>query len=115
MGANAAVQIDKHTGFSEMLGLTAETQLQDELGIIPVSNGKIIEELRDTYRKAVEFHPMWLHSGGRDEVAADALYVGHYRNRYVWVTADGLEGFTDFAIRILTIAAGEEKKLLFTF
>ena len=49
----------------------------------------------------------WYGIGTEDDVPCDACYVANYCDQYVWVTPDGLDGFTRFTITVLDIATGE--------
>jgi hypothetical protein len=49
----------------------------------------------------------WYGVGCEADVPEDACYVGDYCGTYVWVTPDGMDGFTRFTITILDIATGE--------
>lgn len=49
----------------------------------------------------------WYGIGTEDDVPCDACFVAHYCDTYVWVTPDGMDGFTRFTITILDIATGE--------
>jgi hypothetical protein len=46
----------------------------------------------------------WFCMGCKKDVPRDACYVGHYRDRYVWVMSDGVEGLTRLTFTILDIA-----------
>ncbi len=49
----------------------------------------------------------WYQIGDKDDVPCDACFVANCRDHYVWVTPDGMDGFTRFTITILDIATGE--------
>jgi hypothetical protein len=49
----------------------------------------------------------WFSVGTEDDVPCDACFVAHYCDTYVWVTPDGMDGFTRFTITILDLATGE--------
>ncbi len=49
----------------------------------------------------------WYETGCEDDVPDNACYVAHYCGTYVWVTPEGLDGFTRFTITVLDIATGE--------
>jgi len=46
----------------------------------------------------------WMNVGCKRDVPHHACYVGHYRDTYVWVTPDGLEGLTRLTLTILNLA-----------
>jgi hypothetical protein len=48
--------------------------------------------------------PGWFHVGRKKDVPKDACYVGHYRDCYVWVGADGLEELTQLTVKVLNFA-----------
>jgi len=48
--------------------------------------------------------PDWLHVGRRQEVSHDACYHAHCHDTYVWVTPDGIDGLTKFALVVQAIA-----------
>jgi len=48
--------------------------------------------------------PDWLHVGRRQEVPHDACYHAHCHDTYVWVTPDGIDGLTKFALVVQAIA-----------
>jgi hypothetical protein len=49
----------------------------------------------------------WFQCGAKHDVPPDACYVANFCDTYVWVTPDGLDGFTRFTITVLDIATGE--------
>src|SRR5262245_4698735 len=49
----------------------------------------------------------WYASGCRTDVPEDACYVGHYRDTYVWVLPEGVEGLTRFTLTVLDLATGK--------
>lgn len=49
----------------------------------------------------------WYQVGCKDDVPDNACYVGHHCDTYVWVTADGMDGFSRFTITVMDIATGE--------
>jgi hypothetical protein len=49
----------------------------------------------------------WYGTGGKRDVPKDACYVGHYRDCYVWVTAEGMEGLTRFTMTLNDLATGK--------
>ena len=46
----------------------------------------------------------WFAAGGHKDVPKDACYVGHFGDRYAWVTPGGLDGLTRLTIAVLNIA-----------
>ena len=54
----------------------------------------------------------WFAVGKKQDVPANACYVGCYRDRYAWVTAEGVGDLAKFTLAVLTITkleAGESK------
>jgi hypothetical protein len=49
----------------------------------------------------------WYRTGTRKDVPRDACYVGCYRDTYVWVMPDGLEGLSRFTLTVLDLASGK--------
>jgi hypothetical protein len=49
----------------------------------------------------------WFHAGCARDVPKDACYAAHYRDTYVWVTPDGLEGLTRFTMTVIDLATGK--------
>lgn len=56
-------------------------------------------------RDLARVHPGWFHVGRRRDVPRDACYVGHYRDRYVWVCPDGREDLTEFTLTMLRFSS----------
>jgi hypothetical protein len=48
----------------------------------------------------------WYASGCRTDVPEDACHVGHYRDTYVWVLPEGVDGLTRFTLTVLDLATG---------
>jgi hypothetical protein len=46
----------------------------------------------------------WLHVGSHNEVPKNACYVAQCHHKHVWVTADGMEGLSQFTLILLDIA-----------
>ena len=46
----------------------------------------------------------WFHVGTKDQVSPEAQWVSHSGRHWVWVTADGLSGFSRFTLLVLSIA-----------
>jgi hypothetical protein len=49
----------------------------------------------------------WYHVGCKKDLPPSVCYVGHYRDVYVWVTPDGLEGLTRFTMTVIDLATGK--------
>jgi hypothetical protein len=49
----------------------------------------------------------WYSVGGKKDVPKDACYVGCHGCTYVWVTADGMNGLSTFAMGALDLATGK--------
>jgi hypothetical protein len=49
----------------------------------------------------------WYHTGRKCEVPKDACFVGCYRDTYVWVMPDGLEGLTRFTMTVMDLVSGK--------
>jgi len=49
----------------------------------------------------------WYHTGHKCEVPKDACFIGCYRDTYVWVMPDGLEGLTRFTMTVMDLASGK--------
>ena len=47
--------------------------------------------------------PGWYQIGCKKDVPKDACYVGHWGDRYAWVTADGVPGLAGFTLTVLTV------------
>jgi hypothetical protein len=45
--------------------------------------------------------PGWYNVGRKCDVPKEAVYVGHYGHRYVWVSRDQIEGLSKFTLAIL--------------
>jgi hypothetical protein len=45
--------------------------------------------------------PGWFHLGRKGDVPKDACYVGWYRDRYAWVTPEGMPGLSRFTVAVL--------------
>jgi hypothetical protein len=45
----------------------------------------------------------WFCVGGKKDVPRDACYIGRYRDRYVWVTPEGLLGLNRFTLAVLSV------------
>ncbi len=78
------------------------------------SNGDSDDAEVDADLDAAEFDiPQgWFQIGCKKDVPPNACYVGCYRDRYAWVTADGVDGLAKFTLAVLTITkleAGESK------
>lgn len=61
----------------------------------------------------------WFRMGRKCDVPKNACYVGHHRDRYAWVTAEGVEGLSQFTLAILTVtklekSAAGKSSLMFT-
>jgi hypothetical protein len=67
----------------------------------PLYKGVYAEAMQDLYRHIA---PGFLNIGRKCDVPENACYVGHHCGRYVWVTADGLEGLTNLTIAIIDAA-----------
>lgn len=49
----------------------------------------------------------WYGVGCEEDVPCNACFVAHYCDMFVWVTPEGMDGFTRFTITVLDIATGE--------
>jgi len=49
----------------------------------------------------------WYHTGCKSEVPKDACFVACYRDTYVWVMPDGLEGLTRFTMTVMDLTSGK--------
>jgi hypothetical protein len=49
----------------------------------------------------------WYYVGCKKDVPKDAAYVGKYKNTYIWVDKEGVEGLTRFSMTILDLATGK--------
>jgi hypothetical protein len=56
--------------------------------------------------------PCWLHVGSRRDVPRHVCYKSHCGGKYVWVTADALEGLSQFTLAALDIATTDPKSLV---
>jgi hypothetical protein len=54
----------------------------------------------------------WFHVGFKHDVPHDACYVGHYGDRYVWVTHRGEPGLSRFTLSVLAITSTGAKDLV---
>ncbi len=59
---------------------------------------EIVDELRG-------IHPGWYGIGHKHDVPRNACYVAHYKDVYVWVCPQGVEGLTEFTLSILEMAS----------
>ncbi len=55
----------------------------------------------------------WLHHGGLRDVPVCACYKGHCGSTWVWVTADGIEGLSDFILVLHDVATLDPNAALF--
>jgi hypothetical protein len=49
----------------------------------------------------------WYCVGRKHDVPKEASYVAHYRDVYVWVMPQGLEGLTLFTMTVIDLATGK--------
>ena len=49
---------------------------------------EVRRQVKDVQSDILKIHPGWFGRGGKKDVPKDACYVGHYRDCYVWVSAD---------------------------
>jgi hypothetical protein len=56
--------------------------------------------------------PCWLHTGPRGNVPRHVCYKAHCGKKYVWVTAEGLEGLSAFTLVVLDLATTDPKSLV---
>ena len=114
------------------LGITASRTVSDQWSLTPVHNPEKLTLLRTAYQSLVgsdlacrydgikhleeflgkeEFaHAIpqgWYHVGSKHDVPRDACYCGHHCGVYVWVTADGVDGLSQFTLTVLRIVLSE--------
>jgi hypothetical protein len=56
--------------------------------------------------------PGWLHFGSRRDVPRNACYKANHRDKYLWVTPDGMEGLSEFTLVLLDIATVDPGSLV---
>lgn len=94
-----------------------ERQATQQWDVVPVTNPRELRDLQALYRKALgkevepelleaidEIPTGWFGLGARGQAPADALYTGTYRDRWVWVTPDGVEGLSKLTLLVLQVA-----------
>ena len=70
------------------------------------------DQLRRFYRGEIDRSEClipfgWYCTGRKKDVPRDAAYVAHYRDVYVWVMPQGLEGLTRFTMTVIDLATGK--------
>jgi hypothetical protein len=109
------------------LGLGADRAFEDGWTLAPVTNPDKLRAIRSVYQLTTRgqttdpqgyellrayLGPVperqvvhgWYGSGRKKNVPKNACYVACCGDRYVWVTADGLEGLSQMSLAILNIA-----------
>lgn len=98
------------------LGPSAGRATTMQWNVSPVTDPAELRALRAAYRKVLGLEHRadalkgvdvpagdWFHVGEADVVPEEALYVGRYRDRCVWVTEDGVEALSNFTLAVLSI------------
>ena len=70
----------------------------------PAKPGDAVPTLPPEQCMACAIPQGWMNVGCRKDVPHNACYVGHYRDTYVWVMPEGLEGLTRMTLTVLDIA-----------
>jgi hypothetical protein len=66
---------------------------------------EVIAELNEIIDELKTIRPGWYHVGCKKDVPKNAAYVSNYRDVYVWVMPDGVEGLTNFTLSVLEMAS----------
>jgi hypothetical protein len=122
-----------HSTASEMLGLSANRTITEGWGLVPVTNPDKLYAMRCAYQRLVGAFSMpcdicddrlgnylpkdfrqrpecyvpagWFCVGRKGDMSGKRVcYASHCCDRYVWVTPEGMDGFTKFTLTILNIA-----------
>ena len=66
---------------------------------------EVASELNEIIDELKTIHPGWYHGGRKHDVPKDACYVAHYKDVYVWVSPEGVDGLTEFTLSVLEMAS----------
>lgn len=91
-------------------------------GVVPVVNPQELAQLQYLYRRALglevdeekrpelddEVPVDWFGVGSRADVPGDALVTGRWRERYAWVSEEGLRGLSLFTLMVLGVVELKE-------
>jgi hypothetical protein len=75
---------------------------------------EVRRQVKDVQVDLLDVHTGWFGRGRKKDVPKDACYVGHYRDCYVWVCADGVDELTSFTLKILNFSSLVQENTLFT-
>ena len=65
----------------------------------------VCRKIETIQQDLAEIRPGWFHVGSRRDVPNDACYVGKSGDSYAWVCPDGVDGLTEFTLKVLKISS----------
>jgi hypothetical protein len=125
--ANMELEWDTSTLARKLLGLSGTRQVEEQWTLAPIINPDKLRAIRSVYQLATRgenYDPEgdkllvaflgsdyaqwidrnWYGVGCKKDVPRHACYVAHCGQRYVWVTADGIEPLSRLTLAILNIS-----------
>ena len=125
--SNLGLAWDARSFIGSTLGFGGEREMEDGWTLAPVVNPDKLRAIRCAYQLTTRgettdqagyallkrfltpdymamIEPGWYRAGCKQDVPKHACYIAHCGDRYVWVTADGLEGLSRMTLVVLNIA-----------
>jgi hypothetical protein len=66
---------------------------------------EVASEVNEIIDELKKIHPGWYKVGRKHDVPKNASYVAHYKDVYVWVEPEGVDGLTEFTLSVLEMAS----------
>lgn len=73
-----------------------------------------IRQVNDVRQTLATIPSGWYGVGGKKDIPANALYVGHFRDVYTWVCPSGCEDLSEFTLAILNLSSLIKDSQVFT-
>jgi hypothetical protein len=71
-------------------------------------------QVQEYYNDVSQISSGWFSVGSKKEIPRDACYVGRFRDRYAWVSADGTKELADFTLKIMDFSTAIKDQTFLT-